>query len=120
MSNKTRGELQAEFSKAIVQFEKDYLGRGPLEVRTFFVEDMVVVRIRGVLTRAEQKLAESEDGKTLVKETRRQLFESLRPELEEMVQGILDCEMVSLHSDISTTTGERIVVLTVDKPLGKI
>ena len=117
MTEKTRGELQAAFSKAIVHLEKEYLGRGPVEARTFFVADMVVVRIRGVLTRAEQRLAESDDGKSLVKETRRQLFESLRQELDELVSQILDCETISMHSDISTNTGERVVVFTVNKQL---
>ena len=69
---KTRGELEAEFTKAIIKLEKEYLGRGPLDARTFFVDDMVLVRLRGVLTQAEQKLAESEHGSNLIKETRRQ------------------------------------------------
>ena len=113
--SKTRGVLQDEFSKAIIRFEKEYLGRGPLEARTFFIEDMILVRLRGILTPAEQKLAESADGQKLVKDTRRQLFETSRPLIEELVQEVCDCQMVSLHTDMSTRTGERIIVLTVDQ-----
>lgn len=111
---KSRGEYEAEFSKAIIKFEKEYLGRGPLEARTFFINDMILIRLRGILTLAERKLAESPDGKELVKETRRRLFESSRPLLEDIVREILDCGLVSLHTDMSTKTGERVVVLTVD------
>jgi uncharacterized protein YbcI len=111
---KSRGEYEAEFSKAIIKFEKEYLGRGPLEARTFFINDMILIRLRGILTLAERKLAESHDGKTLVKESRRQLFETSRPLLEEIVRDILNCNLVSLHTDMSTKTGERMVVLTVD------
>jgi uncharacterized protein YbcI len=111
---KTRGELEAEFTKAMIKLEKDYLGRGPLDARTFFVNDMVLVRLRGVLTQAEQKLAETSQGNTLIKETRRQLFETSRPLLETIVQEILGCRIKSFHSDISTKNNERIVVLSLD------
>jgi uncharacterized protein YbcI len=82
---------------------------------------MILVRLRGVLTPAEMKLAESREGQTLVKETRRQLFETSRALLlDEIVRQILDCELISLHTDMSTKTGERIVVITVDTDLDKI
>lgn len=116
---KTRGEAEAEFTRAIIRFEKDYLGRGPLDARTYFLQDMVVVRLRGVLTPAELKLAERPEGKTLVKETRRQLFETSRPLLEVIVRDVIDCNMISLHTDMSTKTGERIVVFTVDIDLAE-
>lgn len=114
---KTRGELEAAFTKAMIQLEKEYLGRGPLDARTFFVDDMVLVRLRGVLTQAEQKLAETSQGSTLIKETRRQLFETSRPLLETMVQEILGCGIKSFHSDISTRNNERVVVLSLDSNL---
>ena len=117
MKRKTRGQSEAEFTKAIIKFEKEYLGRGPLEARTFFLKDMILVRLRGVLTPAEMKLAESREGQALVKETRRQLHESSRPLLEGFVRDIVGCGVISLHTDMSTKTGERIIVFTVDTDL---
>lgn len=117
MTKKSRGELEAEFTKAMIKFEKDFLGRGPLEARTFFLQDLILVRLRGILTPAEAKLAESRDGQALVKETRRQLFEISRPHIEAMVHDILGCQMISLHTDMSTRTGERMVVLTINANL---
>lgn len=119
MPAKTRGELEAEFTKAIIAFEKDYLGRGPVEARTFFIQDMILVRLRGILTPAEAKLAESREGQMLVKESRRQLFETSRPLLESMVRDVTGCGVISLHTDMSTRTGERVVVLTVDANLAE-
>lgn len=113
---KTRGEIENEFSKAMIQFEKDYFGRGPIEARCYFIQDMILVRLRGVLTPAEQKLAESRDGMLQVKDLRRQLFETARPYLVEMVRSITGSRLISLHTDMSTGTGERIVVLVVDAP----
>jgi uncharacterized protein YbcI len=117
MKKKSQGETEAEFTRAMIQFEKSYLGRGPEDVRTFFLNDMIIVRLRGVLTPAEVKLSETRDGQELVKETRRRLFESSRPMLEQMVQEIVGCKVVSLHTDVSTRSGERVVVLTVDTNL---
>lgn len=111
---KSRGEVEAEFSRAIIKFEKDYLGRGPLDARTFFINDMILVRLRGVLTPAEIKLAETPEGQVLVKETRRRLFETSRPLLEAIVRDVVNCKLISLHTDMSTRTGERVVVLTLD------
>ena len=117
MKTKTRGETEAEMTQAVIKFEKEYLGRGPLDARTFFIQDMILVRLRGIITPAERKLAESREGQNLVKETRRQLFESSRPLIEEMVTQIIGCQLVSLHTDMSVKTGERIIVLTVDTNL---
>jgi uncharacterized protein YbcI len=114
---RTRGEMEAELTKAIIKLEKEYLGRGPLDARTFFVDDMILFRMRGVLTQAEQKLAETPQGSDLIKETRRQLFETSRPLLEDIVQKILGCQIIGFHSDISTKNNERIVVLTLDNKL---
>jgi uncharacterized protein YbcI len=119
MNQESRREVEAHFSQAIVQFEKDYLGRGPLEVQTWFLEDMILVRLHRVLTPAEQKLAKTVEGQHLVKETRRRLFESARPLLEAIVLDVTGCNLVSMHTDISTKTGERVIVMTVDGNLAE-
>lgn len=120
MNDMTKGQGEAEVTKAIVQFEKEYMGRGPLDARTFFVRDMILVRLRGLMTPAEKKLAESSDGRSLIKETRRQLFESSRVLLAQIVSDTTGCELISLHTDMSTVTGERIIVFTVDRDLEKL
>lgn len=117
MLGKSRGELEAEFSREMIRIEKEFLGRGPHEVRTFFLDDMVIVRLRGILTPAETKLAEGGEGRELIKDTRRKLFEHARPLIETAVERILEARVISMHTDISTKTGERLVVLTTDTKL---
>ncbi|MCB8943633.1 MAG: DUF2294 domain-containing protein [Ardenticatenaceae bacterium] len=114
---RTIGQVEADLTKAIVRFEKEYLGRGPKDARTYIIGDMIFIRLQGVLTPAEQKLAENKDSRTLVKETRRQLFESSRPLLEAIVREVTGAAVVSLHTDMSSRTGERIVVLTTNMNL---
>lgn len=117
MDIKTRGMVEAEFTKAFIQFEKEYLGRGPQDVRTLFLQDMILVRLQGLITPAEHKLAATNEGRGLLKEMRRRLFEEARETIEELVRTVVGCEVVSLHTDMSTKTGERIVVLVVDSNL---
>lgn len=119
MKQRTRGMVEAEFTRAMIQFEKEHLGRGPRDARTFFIENMILVRLQGILTPAEEKLAQNAEGKQLVKEMRRQLFENSRPLIEGLVTDIIGSTMISLHTDMSTQTGERIVVLVVDENLEK-
>lgn len=120
MKVKSRGEAEAEISQAVIKFEKDLLGRGPLDARTFFVADMILVRLRGILTPGDQKLAESTEGQALLKESRRRIFEVSRPFFEELVMNVTGCQLLSFHTDMSTKTGERILVLTVNENLERI
>lgn len=117
MKQKTRGEVEAELTQAVVKFEKDYLGRGPLDARTFLVNDMVLIRLRCILNAADRKLAETPDGQALVKESRRKLLETSRQIFEEITDQIIGRKLISFHTDMSMKTGERIIVLTVDTNL---
>jgi uncharacterized protein YbcI len=115
----SKGQIEAEISKAIVEFEKEYMGRGPDETRTYFLDDMVVVRLQRVLTLAEKQLAKTDEGtrgRALVKQVRTELLEKARPLLEKTILNITGRRVVSLHTDISTVTGERIIVFTLGEP----
>ena len=117
---RTKGQIEAEISEAIIKFEKEYMGRGPDETKTHIINDMIVIRLQRVLTPAEQQLVKSNDdtkGRSLIKQVRTELLEKARPLLEAMVRDITDRKVNSLHTDISTTTGERIIVFTLDSPI---
>ena len=114
---KSKSELEAEITQAIIRFKKEYMGRGPLSARTYLLDDMALVRLKGVLTPAEQKLVQVEEksrGRDLIKQVRLELIEHGRLLLESVVQEILGVKVVSLHTDISTTTGESILLFTLD------
>lgn len=112
---KTKGQLEAEISEGLIKFEKEYMGRGPKETNTYIIEDMVLVRLKGVLTPAEQKLATTQEGADLIKRTRVQLLENGRPLLEKIILDTIGCSVKSLHSDISVKTGERVIVFVLDQ-----
>jgi len=114
---KTKGEMEAEISRAMVQFEIDYMGRGPKETRTHIIEDVVLVRLKGVLTPAEQRLTKSPDGVELIKKMRATLIETAKPLLYQVVADITGAKIVSLHTDISTVLGERVMVFVLESDL---
>ena len=117
MSAMTKGQVESRISEAIIKFEKDYMGRGPTETKAYIIKDMVLVRLKGVLTPAEEQLAKSPEGADLIKKTRVRLLESARLLLETMVAEISGCQVQSLHTDISTKTGERVIIFTLNKNL---
>ena len=116
---KTQGEIEAAVCEGIGRFQQEYMGRGPRSIHTHLIGDLLVVRLQGVLTAAEQQLVktlQAEKGRGLLKQVRTQLMETARPALEAMVRDITGAEVVSLHHDISTTTGEEVVLFTLADP----
>jgi uncharacterized protein YbcI len=112
---KTQGEIEAAVCEGITRFEQEYMGRGPKDIRAHLIGDLLVVRLQGVLTAAEQHLVKSlpaEKGRDLLKQVRTHLLETARPLLEAMVQEITGIRVISLHHDISTVTGEEVVLFT--------
>ena len=111
---RTQGEIEAAISQGISRFKQDYMGRGPKDIHTYLLGDLLVVRLQGVLTAAEQHLVKSlnNKGRDLLKQVRTHLIETARPVLEAMVEKVTGIKVVTLHHDISTRTGEEVLLLT--------
>lgn len=112
---RTSGEIEAAICQRMNRFMQECIGRGPKDVRTHLIGDMLIIRLQGVLTAAEQhliKTLQAEKGRELLKQVRIQLMEAARPILEAMVQEITGVKVLTLHHDISTVTGEEVVLFT--------
>jgi uncharacterized protein YbcI len=112
---KTQGEIEAAVCEGISRFEQNYMGRGPKDIRAHLVGDLLVVRLQGVLTAAEQQLVKAlagDKGRDLLKQVRTHLIETARPTMEALIHEATGIKVVSLHHDISTATGEEIMVFT--------
>ena len=118
VTKRTKGQVEAEISKGLVKFELEYMGRGPADARTHVVRDMILVRLKGILTPAEEKLIRVE-GVELVKEVRAKLLESGRDMLGRIIKNLVGCDGISKHSDLSTRTGERVILFVVSEDLEK-
>lgn len=114
---RSKGETEAAVRTAIIKFEQEFLGRGPDEVRAFIVRDMLVVRLKGVLTPAEKQLAKTSEGIDMVRRLRQNLIAQGRERLCEQVTDLIGTKITALFTDIDTHVGERIFVFTLESDL---
>src|SRR5947207_14316400 len=121
MAMKSQGEIEAAICEGMTRFEQDYMGRGPKDIHAHLIGDLLLVRLKGVLTAAEQQLVKSlpaEKGRDLLKQVRTHLIETARPVMEAMIQEVTSAKVLSLHHDISTVTGEEVLLFTLaESPL---
>lgn len=114
----TQGEMEAAVCEGISRFEVEYMGRGPTDARCFLINDLLLIRLQGVLTAAEQHLVQAhapEKGRDLLKSVRTELIEIARPALETLVEKITGTKVISLHHDISTVSGEELIAFSLDR-----
>lgn len=118
--NTSKKKLEIELSEAFIKFQRELIGRGPQEAKTYIVEDMIILRFKGVLTTEEKHLVTHSTGKSLVKKMRQVLREMYSVEYEEIIEKHTGCKVLSSHSDTSTNTGERIEVFVMDRNISKM
>jgi uncharacterized protein YbcI len=115
---KTQGEIEASICEGISRFEQEYMGRGPKDIRAHLIDDILFVRLKGVLTAAEQHLVKSlpaEKGRDLLKQVSTHLLETARPLMEAMILDVTGIKVISMHHDISTVTGEEVMLFTLSE-----
>lgn len=116
---KTKGIYESEISKAITQWEKDFLGRGSLSVKTDILRDMVIVSLQGILTPAEYRVCKANEGLLNIKRTRSELVESGEEDLSRIIKDLTGLNVKSFHSDLSTITGERVMIFKLEDRFDK-
>lgn len=114
MPKDSRGQYEAAITEALIKFEREFMGRGPFRTRTNILDDLIVIRLEGVLTPAEQHLAKDPAGVKLLKEVRMNLIENAKDILKKIITDITGRKVISMHSDISALRGERIIVFTLE------
>jgi len=111
---RTRVEIEAAMCEEISRFEREYMDRGPKGIDVHLLEDLLVIRLRGIFVPAEQNLVNSlpESGRDLLKRVRSNLIETTRPFMEAVVENVIGVKVVTMHHDICTTTGEEVILFT--------
>jgi uncharacterized protein YbcI len=142
---KSQGEIEAAVCDGISRFQQEFIGRGPRDIHAHLIGTLLVVRLQGVLTPAERQLisprpgpvddggpaagagaavgdgnghsnGDHGNGRALLKQVRAHMVASGRPRLEEIVRVATGVGMVSVHHDISTVTGEEVIVFSLADP----
>jgi uncharacterized protein YbcI len=120
----------------VSRFQQEFVGRGPRDIRAHLLGGLLVVHLQGVLTPAERQLIaprggagnghgdgnghghgngfdhDGGNGRALLKQVRAHMVASGRPRLEEVVEAATGVKLVSVHHDISTVTGEEVLVFS--------
>jgi CheY-like chemotaxis protein/uncharacterized protein YbcI len=116
----TQAESEAAICEGIIRFQEEYMGWRSEQIHAYFIKDVLIVRILGVLTIAERQLAKSlspAKGRDLIKQVRTQLLELARPMLDSLVHEVAGVKVLSMHHDISTVTGEEVIIFSLAKVL---
>lgn len=113
----SKGEMEDQISRALTQWEKEYLGRGSVSVKTDIIRNIILVQLKGILTPAEKNLASTKEGLLSIKRVRADLIESGSEQLKEMISRITGKDVISMHTDVSTRTGERVIVFLLNENL---
>jgi uncharacterized protein YbcI len=116
-NHRARSDVEAAVRHAMIKFEQDFMGRGPTDVRAVIIRDIVLVRLKGVLTQAERQLAKSEEGVEMVKRMRQKLIAQGRESLSDQMADITGAAVSGLFTDIDVQLGERMIVFTFDRDL---
>jgi uncharacterized protein YbcI len=116
-NGQTKGEAESAIRNAVIKFEQEFMGRGPEDVRAFIIKDIILVRLKGVLTPAERQLAKTAEGIEMVRRLRQTLIAQGREKLTQQVEEITGAKTTGLFTDIDTQIGERIIVFTLDQDL---
>ena len=116
----TKGQIESKISEAISKFEIEQMGRGPEKIRSIIFQDMIVIRIKGFLSNSEKSLAQNKEGVDLIKKVRTALFENARINLEDAIISVIPVNVISTYSDVSTKTGEKVIVIIVDQDIEEL
>ncbi|OCA92001.1 DUF2294 domain-containing protein [Pseudobacillus wudalianchiensis] len=115
----SKGSFESAISKSITQWEKDYLGRGSVSVKTDIVRNMIIVNLKGILTPAEYTVCETKEGMLTIKKNRSELVESGVEDLKDIILTITGEKVKSFHTDLSSRTGERVMIFKLFNDLEK-
>jgi uncharacterized protein YbcI len=115
----TKGQIEDTVTKKAIKYYLDTLGVGPTSAKTYIVEDMIVIRMKGNLLPIEKKLLQNAKGVELVKNLRRNLLETNINEIIEIIKNVTGQNIISAHRDLSTRSGEIIYIFILDKNFQK-
>lgn len=130
---RSQGEIEAAVCDGVSRFQQEYIGRGPRDIHAHLLGTLLVVRLQGVLTSAERQLVtpaaaaagdgemnghghENGNGRSLLKQVRAHMVVSGRPRLARVVEEATGVPLTSVHHDISTVTGEEVLVFSLAAP----
>jgi uncharacterized protein YbcI len=119
MSKRTKKSLEAEIADAVAQAHRQQQGRGPQDVHVDIINDVILIRQRGVLNPMETRLAATREGQRLIRSAHKELTEIARADRDAIIADIVGCKIVRSYGDIDISAAEEICVFVLDADLEK-
>lgn len=114
MSKWAKRTIEAEIADAIVRVQREQQGRGPEEVHVNILGALVIIRLSGVLTPNENRLAVTEEGRRLIKSARQELRHIVHSESESVVANIVGCDVLRSYSDMNVEASEIVEIYVLE------
>jgi len=111
----TKGQIEDIITKKAIKFYFDTLGVGPSNAKSYIIEDMIIIRLKGNLLPIEKKLLQRVGGVEIVKNIRQSLHELTVDDITMLIEEVTNQKVVSAHRDISTRTGEIVYIFILEK-----
>lgn len=112
----TRGQLERELSQKIQGFYRDRLGKQPSKVTCQIFGSRLAIVIENSITDAEKLLLKGGKG-DLAEQVRSSLDSTIKPELKQLIEGLVAVEVTDLLSDATLGTERTgIIVILGDVP----
>jgi len=93
------GELLSRISNEMVRAQKRFFGKGPTQAKSYMLDDLLIIVMRGGLTTAEQTMLEF--GKQDQVRAFRQLFENeMTSRLIDMIQELTSRTVLTYQSQV--------------------
>lgn len=115
MKVRAKDQVEAQISEAVTELERAQVGTKPKEVKSYIIEDIVVIELKDVLTPIEQELTKHPKGVELVKRCRACLLERAQNIFKEIIHNLLNVEVVAVYADISTKVNEGSIIFTLSE-----
>lgn len=107
--------LNAAISRAMVAEMKEFFGKGPESAKSYLVDDLLFIVMRGGITTAEDTMIEAGQHE-LVREFRLKFEEEMRERLTRMVEELVGRKVVTYQSQILFDPDIAIEIFVFDRP----
>jgi uncharacterized protein YbcI len=111
------GQLLAKISAEFVAMLREYYGRGPMKAKTYALDDIIVVVMRGSgLTALEQTIVESGEPDRVV--TMRHDFQTVMADrYKQVIEKLTGAKVVAFLSQAHVDPDLTMEIFFVDRPL---
>jgi len=114
------GQLLAEISRSTVALMHDHYGRGPMKAKTYALDDLIVVVMRGSGFTALEQTIMDDDGGDRVVAMRHDFQRVMADRFKARIEGLTDRKVLAFLSQAHVEPDITLEVFLMDRPLDAV